>query len=108
MKPEDANLLTINSLKERYKCNVGYSGHENGVAVSLAAFSLNITSLERHITLDRTMYGSDQVASLELKGMKELTQSIYKMTLAFGKPMLGYISEEEKIIAKKLRAHLKN
>ena len=70
MKSEDANLLTINSLKNRYNCNVGYSGHENGVVVSLAAFSLNISSLERHITLDRTMYGSDQAASLELKGMK--------------------------------------
>ena len=60
MKVEDANLITINSLKDEYKCNVGYSGHENGVAVSLAAFMLGISSLERHITLDRTMYGSDK------------------------------------------------
>lgn len=107
MKSEDANLLTINSLKNRYNCNVGYSGHENGVAVSLAAFSLNISSLERHITLDRTMYGSDQAASLELKGMKNLTDSIFKMLKAYGSEKLGYITDDEKSVAKKLRAHIK-
>ena len=107
MKSEDANLLTINSLKNRYNCNVGYSGHENGVVVSLAAFSLNISSLERHITLDRTMYGSDQAASLELKGMKNLTDSIFKMLKAYGSEKIGYITEDEKPIAKKLRAHIK-
>ncbi len=108
MRVEDANLLTINSLKKKYDCNVGYSGHENGVAVSLAAFSLNISSLERHITLDRTMYGSDQAASLELKGMKDLTNSIEKMLLAYGTEKLGNIIPDEIEIAKKLRAHIKN
>jgi N-acetylneuraminate synthase len=108
MDVKDANLLTINSLKKKYKCDVGYSGHENGVAVSLAAFSLNITSLERHITLDRTMYGSDQAASLELKGMKDLTSSLEKMLLAYGTEKLGNILPEEEGIAKKLRAHIKN
>jgi sialic acid synthase SpsE len=62
---------------------VGYSGHENGVAISLAAVALGISSLERHITLDRTMYGSDQAASLELKGMKDLSQSMKKIIKAF-------------------------
>ena len=108
MKAEDANLLTINALKNKYKCNVGYSGHENGVAVSLAAFMLGISSLERHITIDRTMYGSDQAASLEPKGMKNLTDSIDKMHVALGSEMLGNILEEEMSIAKKLRAHIKN
>lgn len=108
MKDIHANLLTINALKDRYKCKVGYSGHENGVAISLAAIALGISSLERHITLDRTMYGSDQAASLELKGMKDLTQSMKKIIKAFGKPMLGHVFEEEKIIAKKLRAHIVN
>lgn len=108
MKDIDANLLTINALKKKYKCKVGYSGHENGVAISLAAIALGVSSLERHITLDRTMYGSDQAASLELKGMKELTQSMKKILRAFGKPMLGHVLEEEKIIAKKLRAHIVN
>ena len=76
MKPEDANLLTIQELKKIYKCDVGYSGHENGVAVSLAALSLGISSLERHIALDRSMYGSDQSASLEYSGMKSTSQLI--------------------------------
>ena len=60
---------------------MGYSGHENGVVVSLAALMLGITSLERHITLDRTMYGTDQVASLELPGMKK-SLSIDKILLS--------------------------
>ena len=107
MKVEDANLLTINQLKKEYNCDVGYSGHENGVAVSLAAVMLGITSLERHITLDRTMYGSDQAASLELAGMKSLTNSIEKILSSLGQPSLGKITDEEMLIAKKLRAHLK-
>ena len=107
MKVKDANLLTIEALKRKYQCDVGYSGHENGVAISLAAFSLNISSLERHITLDRTMYGSDQSASLELKGMINLTESLNKMHEAYGEEKLGNILEEEKAIAKKLRAHIK-
>jgi len=107
MEISDANLITINSLKSKFNCNVGYSGHENGVAVSLAALMLNISSLERHITLDRSMYGSDQSASLEFKGMKHLTDSIEKMLLAVGEDKLGYIFEAEKPIAKKLRAHIK-
>lgn len=107
MKPEDANLLTIQALKKQYKCDVGYSGHENGVAISLAAVSLNISSLERHITLDRTMYGSDQSASLEYEGMKNLVNSIDKMLIAYGEEKLGNITKEELEIAKKLRSHIK-
>ena len=107
MKPENANLLTINALKKRYKCKVGYSGHENGVVVSLAALFFGITSLEIHITLDRTMYGSDQAASLEFSGMMNLSNSIDKMLLAYGEEKLGDILDEEKVIAKKLRSHIK-
>ena len=107
MNPEDANLKTINALKKMFNCKVGYSGHENGVSVSLAASMLEISSLERHITLDRSMYGSDQSASLEFSGMKNLTESIKKMTIALGESKIGHITEEEKIIAKKLRAHIK-
>ena len=108
MDPKDANLVTINQLKEKYNCNVGYSGHENGVAISLAAFMLGITSLERHITLDRAMYGSDQSASLEFEGMKNLTRSINKMQVSLGQPSLGKIIDDELPIAKKLRAHIKS
>ena len=107
MAPEEANLETINALKKNYKFDVGYSGHENGIAISLAATMFNISSLERHITLDRAMYGSDQSASLEMQGMKNLTSSIAKMYLAIGTDKLGHVSDKEKIIAQKLRAHIK-
>ena len=56
MKYSDANLKTILTLRDRFNCNVGYSGHETGLVVSYAAASLGISSIERHITLDRTMY----------------------------------------------------
>ena len=106
MKPKDANLSTINELKKRFNCDVGYSGHENGVVVSLAALMFGISSLERHITLDRTMYGSDQSASLEPNGLNFLSESIDKMLISLGKPSVGVIIEEELPIAKKLRAHI--
>ena len=107
MKTVDANLITIQQLKENYKCDVGYSGHENGVVVSLAALQFSISSLERHITLDRTMYGSDQASSLEPIGMKSLIESVNKYIDAIGTPSLGKILDEEIPIAKKLRAHIK-
>ena len=106
MKDEDANLTTINQLKKEYKCDVGYSGHENGVLISLVAVMQGITSLERHITLDRAMYGSDQAASLEIPGMKNLTSSIGKLLVSLGSPSLGKIIDDELPIAKKLRAIL--
>ena len=107
MKTEDANLCTIKELQKKYNCNVGYSGHENGIVVSLAALQFNITSLERHVTLDRAMYGSDQSASLEPNGMKHLIEGIDKYLAAIGKPSMGIILEEEIPIAKKLRSHIK-
>jgi N-acetylneuraminate synthase len=107
MNPSDANLKTIKALKETFNCKVGYSGHENGIAVSLAASFFGLSSLERHITLDRTMYGSDQAASLEFSGMKNLTDSLEKFFIAFGQEKLGFITEEEKQMAKKLRSHIK-
>ena len=107
MAVEDANLLTINSLKKYFNCKVGYSGHEDGVAVSLAAISLGISSLERHITLSRSMYGSDQAVSLEPRGMRELISSLTIIIKAFGQEKLGYVTAEEEKVAKKLRAHIK-
>ena len=65
MKNDDANLKMIHTLRDKFNCNVGYSGHEVNLSVSFAAAAMGITSLERHITLDRTMYGSDQSASVE-------------------------------------------
>ena len=109
LKSENANLKRILTLREKFKCNVGYSGHENGVAISLAAVAMGITSLERHITLDRTMYGSDQAASLGLSGCRELITSAKKIEMANQKKgKIDDILEEEKKISDKLRAHLKN
>ena len=108
MEVEDANLNTINALKTFFKCPVGYSGHEVGLAVSYAAVGMGITSLERHITSNRAMYGSDQSASVEKKGMIELVRNIRTMELASGKNMLGHIHKKEIEISKKLRAHIKN
>ncbi len=108
MPPEQANLKTISFLRDKYNCNIGYSGHETGVAVSVAAAAMGITSIERHITLDRSMYGSDQSASLEKRGMYELIGSIRIVEKALGENKLGYVFDEELEIAKKLRAHIKN
>ena len=78
-----ANLNMIKVLKQKFNCNVGYSGHEKGgLAISYAAASLGISSLERHFTLDRTMYGSDQAASITPPTFKELVGGIRKIELA--------------------------
>ncbi len=109
MKIENANLRRIISLREKFNCNVGYSGHENALSVSFAAAMMGITSLERHITLDRTMYGSDQAASLEFRGMQELISVINRMLVASsGAGEINKILPEEIEIAKKLRMHIKN
>jgi len=105
MKDEDANLNMINTLRERYQCNIGYSGHEVGLAVSYAAAALNISSLERHITLDRAMYGSDQSASVEPSGFKQLVGAVRKIELAMGDGIKKII-EAEAPIAANLRQHL--
>jgi len=105
MKDEDANLQMINTLKEKFKCNVGYSGHEVGLAISNAAAALGITSLERHITLDRSMYGSDQSASVEPAGFKQLVGAVRKIERAMGDGVKR-VYEAEAPIADNLRQHL--
>ena len=105
MKDSDANLRMINTLKDRYKCEVGYSGHESGVAISTAASALGISSLERHITLDRSMYGSDQAASLEPNGWRNLIGAIRKIPLSMGDGVKKILDDELQI-AKKLREHI--
>lgn len=103
--PKDVNLSCINTLKDRYKCDVGYSGHESGISISCAAAMLGISSLERHITLDRSMYGSDQAASLGPQGVRQLVGSLKKIQLAIGDGEKGF-SNSEIEVAKKLRNHL--
>jgi len=105
MEDEDANLNRIKTLRNRYKCNVGYSGHEVGLAVSYAAAALGITSLERHITLDRAMYGSDQAASVEPAGFRQLVGAVRKIEKAMGDGNMTMNSKEIPI-AKKLSSHI--
>ena len=106
MKDEDANLNMIKTLRKKFDCNVGYSGHEVGLAVSYAAAALNITSLERHITLDRSMYGSDQSASVEPNGFRHLIGAVRKIEKAMGDGVKRFI-DDEKPVAENLRQHLR-
>ena len=105
MDESRANLNCIKTLKETFDCDVGYSGHEVGLAVSYAAAAMGITSLERHVTLDRAMYGSDQSASVEPAGLRLLVGAVRKIELAMGDGVKGVL-EEEIPIAEKLRDHL--
>jgi len=105
MMDEDANLNMINTLREKFECNVGYSGHEVGLAVSYAASALGITSLERHITLDRSMYGSDQSASIEPSGFRQLIGAVRKIEVAMGDGVKRTY-EAEAPIAENLRQHI--
>jgi N-acetylneuraminate synthase len=105
MRDEDANLNMIKTLRDKFDCDVGYSGHEVGLAVSYAATALNITSLERHITLSRAMYGSDQSASVEPAGFRQLVGAVRKIEKAMGDGVKRVIDAETPI-ANKLREHL--
>jgi len=105
MEVEDANLNCINTLRNEFKCDVGYSGHETGLAVSYAATALGITSLERHITLDKSMYGSDQAASIEPGDFRSLVRAVRAIEKSMGNGK-KVILDAEKEIAQKLRAHL--
>jgi N-acetylneuraminate synthase len=99
---EILNLNNIVSLKKKFQCEVGYSGHEASVSPSIVAAALGANCIERHITLDRSMYGSDQSASLEEPGLRSLVNSVRKIKECIGesdkKIQLG-----EEVVAKKLR-----
>jgi N-acetylneuraminate synthase len=106
MKEEDANLACIPMLREKFDCNVGYSGHESSlIKVCVAAVALGATSIERHITLDRTMYGSDQAASIEAASLNAFVNSIRIIpgVLGSGKKIL---SELESKTRDKLRINV--
>ena len=103
MNPNEANLLCIKTLKEKFNCNVGYSGHESsGYYISLTAAFLGATSIERHITLARDMYGSDQSASLEPVGLERLVRDIRALNLIMG-DCVKRIYPSEIPVMKKLR-----
>ena len=103
MKEEDANLLCIPMLRERYKVAIGYSGHESSLLkVCAAAVALGATSIERHVTLDRAMYGSDQAASIETSSLKGFVEAVRAIPgiLGSGEKVL---SESELVAREKLR-----
>jgi N-acetylneuraminate synthase len=103
MPIEEANLKMIQTLKKKFKVNVGYSGHEKtGYLVSLTAVLLGATSIERHVTIDRTMYGYDQAASLEPIGLKRLVRDIRMIDKILGDGKKKVWPSEEPNI-KKLR-----
>ncbi len=104
MKNEDANLAMLDVLRQRYGCKVGYSGHETGRIVSFAAAVLGASSVERHITLDRTMYGSDQAASLEVSEFFKLVKDIRGLPAIMGDGQKN-LSEAELAVRKKLRGN---
>ena len=103
MKEEDANLLCIPMLRERYKVNVGYSGHESSLLkVCAAAVALGATSIERHITLDRAMYGSDQAASIETSSLSGFVDAVRKIPTILGSGSKT-LTDSEKTAREKLR-----
>ncbi len=101
MPVQEANLRCIQTLREHFQCKVGYSGHEVGLTVSVAAAALGATSIERHITLDRARYGSDQAASVELGGFERLVKMIRAVELALGDGQ-KVVTPKERDIRKKL------
>ncbi len=106
MKIDEANLKLIQTLKKKFKCDVGYSGHESAASlICITAILQGATSIERHITLDRTMYGSDQAASLEPEGIMRLVRDVRAIDIILGDGKKK-IWDSEKSAMKKLRERL--
>ena len=99
---EDLNLRCIQSLKDRYQCPVGYSGHEFGLTTTIASICFGASIIERHITLDRTMWGTDQMCSVEPQGLIKLVRGIRELDSALGDG-LKRVTQGEEVIKKKLR-----
>jgi len=99
---DELNLRTISMLEDRYGIPVGYSGHEVGLAPSVAAVALGACVVERHITLDRAMWGSDQAASVEPQGFERLVRDIRVVERALGDGVKR-VYESELEVREKLR-----
>jgi len=99
---EELNLRTIQTLQKEFACPIGYSGHETGLATTIAAVALGACLIERHITLDRSMWGSDHSASIEPGGLKRLVKDIRNLELALGDGVKR-VYESEKPLMNKLR-----
>ncbi|MGH2373243.1 MAG: N-acetylneuraminate synthase family protein [bacterium] len=103
MPEEDANLLCIPMLRERYTCEVGYSGHESSlIKVCVAAVVLGAMALERHITLDRAMYGSDQAASISARALDDFVDAVRRAPALLGTGKKE-VTPTEAAVRKKLR-----
>ncbi len=98
----ELNLSTIKTLKDKYDCEIGYSGHEFRIGTTVASVYLGATIIERHITLDRTMWGTDHLSSVEPQGLIKLVKGIRELEEAFGDGVIQ-VTESEKIIRNKLR-----
>jgi N-acetylneuraminate synthase len=103
---DELNLKVIPVLAARFKVPVGYSGHETGIASSVAAVALGATMLERHLTLDRAMWGSDQAASLEPNGMQRLVRDIRLIETSFGNGEKRVFDRERPVMEKLRRVGL--
>ena len=99
-KEEDLNLSSISFLKKKFKCDIGYSGHETSVSPSLIAYMLGAKVIERHITLDRSMWGTDQAASLSEEGIKNLTSILEKTPKILGQHKFQKSKTEMKLLKK--------
>jgi len=101
-KYEELNLNVIKTLQERYRIPVGYSGHETGLASTVATVAMGVVMIERHITLDRAMWGSDQAASLEENGLRRLVRDIRLVETSLGDGVKR-VYDSERLVMKKLR-----
>lgn len=101
-KAEELNLKVIPMLKERYKCVVGYSGHEYGLDSTTIAVALGAQIVERHITLDHSMWGTDQLSSVEIQGMDKLYKQVHSVDKILGDGIKG-VYDSEVLVMKKLR-----
>lgn len=99
---EELNLSCVKTLKDKYNCEVGYSGHEFRLGTTVAAVYLGATIIERHVTLDRTMWGSDHMASVEPQGLFKLVSGIRELEKSYGDGSIC-VTETEKEVRKKLR-----
>jgi N-acetylneuraminate synthase len=101
---DELNLRCIQTLRERHGCRVGYSGHEKGLATTIAAIGLGATVIERHVTLDRTAFGTDQAASVEVAGFRRMMRDIRAVEKALGDGVKR-VYDSELPVKEKLRRH---
>ena len=99
---EELNLSCVKTLKDKYECQVGYSGHEFRLGTTVAAVYLGASIIERHVTLDRTMWGSDHMASVEPQGLFKLVSGVRELEQSFGDGKIS-VTETEAKVRKKLR-----